>query len=98
MENRSVYAGLIFFGMLYSPIGFLIGILFRMYSRKKEYEADRFAVQVTGDPESLGMALKKLSVENLTNLIPHPWYVFFHHTHPPVLERIKVMSKSHNFS
>lgn len=98
MENRSVYGGLIFFGMLYSPIGFLIGILFRMYSRKKEYEADRFAVQVTGDPDSLGMALKKLSVENLSNLIPHPWYVFFHHTHPPVLERIKVMSKSHNFS
>ena len=94
MENRSVYGGLIFFGMLYSPLGFFVGIFFKMYSRKNEYEADQFAIQATGDSQPLIMALKKLSVENLSNLIPHPWYVFFHYTHPPVLERIKVLSKN----
>jgi len=98
VESRSVYAGLIFFSMLYSPLGFFIGIFFRVFSRKNEYEADRFAVKVTADPESLAMALKKLSVENLSNLMPHPLYVFFHYTHPPVLERINVISNLHNFS
>lgn len=98
VEKQSVYAGLIFFGMLYSPLGFFIGIFFRIFSRKNEYEADRFAVKVTGDSESLATALKKLSVENLSNLIPHPLYVFFNYTHPPVLERIKVISNLYNFS
>jgi STE24 endopeptidase len=94
MENQSVYAGLIFFGMLYSPIGFFISIFFKIYSRRNEYEADRFAIQAIGDSQPLVMALKKLSVENLSNLIPHPWYVFFHYTHPPVLERIKILSQN----
>jgi len=97
MDSKSVYAGLIFFGMLYAPIAFFEGIFVQMYSRKKEYEADRFAVETTGNPRSLADALKKLSVDNLSNLSPHPLNVFLNYSHPPVLERIKAISK-HNFS
>ena len=98
MDTCSVYAGLIFFGMLYAPIDFLVGIFIQMLSRRNEYAADRFAVQATGDSRSLATALKKLSVDNLSNLIPHPWYVFFHYSHPPVLERIGDMADTENFS
>jgi STE24 endopeptidase len=97
MDLKSVYAGLIFFGMLYAPIIFFEGIFVQMHSRKKEYEADRFAVEITGDPRSLADALKKLSVDNLSNLNPHPLNVFLNYSHPPILERIKAISK-HNFS
>ena len=91
MEQKSVYAGLIFFGMLYSPIEFFTGILMQLYSRKNEYEADKFAVKTTADPESMVNALKKLSVDNLSNITPHPFYVFLNYSHPPVLERIKAI-------
>ncbi len=98
MDTRPIYAGLVFFGMLYAPIDFFVAIFVQMLSRKNEYAADRFAVQATEDSRSLGVALKKLSADNLANLIPHPWYVFFHYSHPPVLERIKDMADTENFS
>ncbi|MEA1901875.1 MAG: M48 family metalloprotease, partial [Thermodesulfobacteriota bacterium] len=79
------------FSMLYSPIEFFTGILMQMLSRKNEYEADRFAVETTQDPKSMANALKKLSVNNLSNLIPHPFYVFLNYSHPPVLKRIKAI-------
>jgi len=91
MDQQSVYAGLIFFGMLYSPIEFFLGIFLQMRSRKNEYEADRFAVETTKDSESMTNALKKLSAHNLSNLVPHPFYVFMNYSHPPVLERIKAI-------
>ncbi len=91
MEQKSVYAGMIFFGMLYSPIEFFLGIFMQMRSRKNEYEADRFAVETTQDGSALADALKKLSANNLSNLIPHPFYVFLNYSHPPVLERIKAI-------
>ncbi len=92
MEQPSVYAGLIFFSLLYAPIDFFVSLLTQMISRHNEYEADRFAAETTGDPASLAAALKKLSVGNLSNLHPHPFYVFLHYSHPPVLERIGVLS------
>lgn len=88
MENQSVYAGLIFFGMLFAPIDFFLGIIMQALSRKDEYEADRFAVQTTNDPVSMANALKKLSVDNLTNLYPHRLFVLLNYSHPPVLQRI----------
>ncbi|MBU1196315.1 MAG: M48 family metallopeptidase [Proteobacteria bacterium] len=91
MENISVYAGLIFFGMLYSPIDFFLSIFFQALSRKDEYEADRFAATTLGESKSLVNALKKLSVHNLSNLTPHPFYVVLNYSHPPVLERIRAL-------
>jgi STE24 endopeptidase len=91
MENVSIYAGLIFFSMLYSPIDLFISILLQILSRKDEYEADRFAAQTLKESSSLISALKKLSVHNLSNLTPHPFYVFLNYSHPPVLERINIL-------
>jgi len=88
MSQKSVYAGLIFFAMLYSPIEFLMGIFMQMLSRRNETAADRFSAETTHDPQSMEAALKKLSVDNLTNLMPHPVYVFLNYSHPPVLQRI----------
>jgi STE24 endopeptidase len=75
--------------MLYSPIGFFVGLFIQMLSRKNEYQADRFSVETTKDGRSMVFALKKLSAHNLSNLYPHPFYVFLNYSHPPVLERIK---------
>lgn len=91
MAQPSVYAGLIFFGMLYAPIDFFTGLFMNHYSRKNEYEADRFAVETTEKSEPLVDSLKKLSMDNLSNLTPHPLYVFLNYSHPPVLERIKAL-------
>lgn len=91
METPSIYAGLIFFSMLYAPIDFFAGLLMQMMSRRNEYAADRFAVTTTRDNRSLITALKKLSVRNLSNLTPHPLYVFLNYSHPPVLQRIRTI-------
>jgi STE24 endopeptidase len=94
MEHVSVYAGLIFFGMLYAPVNFFTGLLMQVISRNNEYAADRFAVVTTGRKQPLADALKKLSVHNLSNLLPHPFYVFLNYSHPPVLERIAAIEKT----
>jgi STE24 endopeptidase len=91
MENVSVYASLIFVAMLYSPISRFLGLLGHRLSRKAEFEADRYSVETFGKPEVLVSALKKLSIDNLSNLDPHPLRVFFDYTHPPVLKRIEVL-------
>lgn len=91
MDEMSIYAGLIFFGMLFSPIEEILSVVMQLFSRKNEFEADRFAVETTREHESMINALKKLSVHNLSNLTPHPLYVFFNYSHPPVLERIKAI-------
>jgi STE24 endopeptidase len=88
MDHPSVYAGLLFFGLLYAPVEFGLAILLNALSRHNEKRADRFAARTTGDPASLAAALKKMSAHNLANLTPHPLSVFLHHSHPPVLKRI----------
>ncbi len=87
-EKQSFHLGLIVFGILYSPLSLIIGLISNIISRKNEFTADRF-VRETYDPSELASALKKLSVKNLSNLMPHPTYVFFHYSHPPLLERLK---------
>ena len=86
-EVPSFHLGLIVFGILYSPLSLLIGLITNYISRSNEFEADRF-VHDNYDPGILAGALKKLSVKNLSNMIPHPVYVFFHYSHPPLLERL----------
>ena len=93
MEHISVYAGLIFFGMLFAPLDFFVGLLTQMRSRYNEYQADRFSVETTANPVAMIDALKKLSVHNLTNLRPHSFYVFLNYSHPPVLNRIEAIQK-----
>jgi STE24 endopeptidase len=86
-ETPSFHLGLIVFGILYSPLSLLIGLATNFISRRNEFEADRF-VHDNYEPVALSEALKKLSVKNLSNLLPHPAYVFFHYSHPPLLERL----------
>lgn len=93
MDQISVYAGLIFFGMLFAPVDFFVGLLIKMRTRSNEYEADRYAVDTTIDPNAMIEVLKKLSVHNLSNLLPHPLHVFLGDSHPPVLKRIKAIKK-----
>jgi STE24 endopeptidase len=91
MEEMSVYAGLLFFGMLYAPIEMILSVFMQMQSRRHEYEADAFAADVTGQPEVMISALKKLSADNLSNLTPDPFYAFINYSHPPVLKRIHAL-------
>ncbi len=93
MAQPSVYAGLIFFGMLYAPVDMLVSIGMQMVSRRYEYEADRFAVETVGNPSAMGNALKKLAVHNLSNLTPHPFYVFLHNSHPPIWQRLQAIQR-----
>jgi STE24 endopeptidase len=87
-EIPSFHLGLIVFGILYSPLSLVIGLITNYISRKNEFTADRF-VKENHKPEMLAAALKKLSLKNLSNLIPHPAYVFFHYSHPPLLSRLE---------
>lgn len=89
-EEASFHLGLIAFGVLYSPISMLIGIGTSLFSRYNEYQADRFARE-HHDGEKLISSLKKLSKTTLSNLTPHPAYVFFHYSHPTLLQRIRVL-------
>lgn len=86
-EGIQFHWTLLIFSFLYTPISFIMGILGNVLSRKNEFEADAFAAQ-TSNAEALGTALKRLSAENYSNFYPHPWYVFVHYSHPPVLERL----------
>lgn len=96
MENLSIYASLVFFGFIYAPLSFLISVWGNIESRKHEYEADSYAVQTYHKPQEFIKALKKLSVDNLSNLTPHKLKVFLEYSHPPVLERIKAIQKNIN--
>lgn len=91
MEEMSVYTGLIFFGMLYAPIEMITSVYMQHSSRKHEFEADEYAATTTGKPEDMVSTLKKLSKDNLSNLTPHPFFVFLNYSHPPALTRIKAI-------
>ena len=93
VTEPSVYTGLLFFGLLFTPVELVLSVLLNVFSRKNEFEADEFSAMTTGDGESLVRALKKLSADNLSNLTPHPVDVFLHYSHPPVLERIRSLHK-----
>ena len=94
MEQPSVYAGLIFFGLLYTPIEVILSIFLNMLSRRFECAADRFAATTIKDPFSLVNALKRLASDNLSNLTPHPFFVFLHYSHPTLLQRVMAIRSS----
>lgn len=91
-EQTGFHLGLIAFGILYSPVSTVLGLGMNIFSRKNEFEADAFAGKHYSE-EALMNALKKLSEKNLSNLRPHPAVVFFHYSHPPLLERLERLRK-----
>ena len=91
VEEISTYAGLVFFMLLFSPISRILSVIGNISSRKHEFEADAYAVMIQETPDYLIAALKKLAVDNLANLTPHPFPVFLDYSHPPMLKRISAM-------
>lgn len=88
VRQPSFHAALIGFGILYSPISELTGLVMNFLSRKFEFQADNYA-KTTFAARPLVTSLKKLSKKSLSNLTPHPAYVFMHYSHPPLIERIR---------
>jgi len=93
VNKPSFHIGLIAFGILYSPLSMITGLVMNIISRKNEYQADGFAAKYF-DGNELASALKKLSVKNLSNLRPHPVYVYFHYSHPTLLQRLNALNKA----
>ena len=93
VSEPSVHAGLVFFGLLFTPVELVLSVLVNFFSRRNEFEADRFAAETTGGGEPLIAALKKLSADNLSNLTPHPLAVCLDYAHPPVLQRIAALRR-----
>jgi STE24 endopeptidase len=87
-QQLAIHLNLLAFTILFSPISAVTGLFMNLYSRKNEFEADAYAKE-TFSGKALADALKKLSVDNLSNLYPHPAYVFFHYSHPPLLKRLE---------
>ena len=86
----SFHLGLIGFSFIFSPISLISGIFMNYLSRKNEFEADSYAKE-TFSGEHLSLALKKLSVDSLSNIYPHPAYVFIHYSHPPLIKRLEAL-------
>lgn len=91
LPDGSFAAQLVILGFLGAIVSFPITPLSSWLSRRHEWQADRFATELSGDPEALASALVKLSKENLANLHPHPLYAAFYYSHPPVVERITAL-------
>jgi len=94
VEQASIYGSLLFFGILYEPLAFILSILLNAFSRMHERQADSYAARTVQDSDALVSALKKLSVGHLSNLTPHPFYVFLQYSHPPLLQRIERIRKA----
>ena len=94
-STMNFHLGIIGFSLLYSPLSLITGIFMNMLSRKNEYEADEYAKK-TSNGLALQSALKKLSADSLSNLYPHPLYVFVHYSHPPLLKRLEVLKNIDN--
>jgi STE24 endopeptidase len=92
------YVGLFLVGVLWEPLGYFLSPIGMVISRKYEREADDYSLKILKTAEPLINALKKLAKENLSNLRPHPLYVWFNYSHPPLLERIKFLSAYHSGS
>ena len=92
-QVQAIHLNLVAFMILFSPISGITGLFASMYSRKNEFEADAYAKN-TFSGAALARALKKLSVDSLSNLYPHPAYVFFHYSHPPLLKRLEAIKRA----
>jgi STE24 endopeptidase len=91
-DGKSFVLGLLGFTILYTPVSLVTSLVMNILSRKHEYEADAYAAE-TYSSQPLQTALKKLSADNLSNLTPHPLYVFFYYSHPTLLQRLQALKK-----
>jgi STE24 endopeptidase len=96
-SNTPNYVGLFLVGILWGPVSFFLSPLGMAISRKFEREADLYSIEITKRAKPLAAALKKMAKKNLSNLKPHPLYVFFNYSHPPLLERIEYL-EAHEMS
>lgn len=88
VSEPSITVGFVLFGLLSAVFTFPLNPVMKWFSRKNEYESDAFSVEITGDKASMKEALLNLSKDNLSNLTPHPWYSFYHYSHPTTTERV----------
>jgi STE24 endopeptidase len=96
-HQLSIPLNLIAFTILFAPISGVTGLFMSIYTRKNEFEADAYAKE-TYSGTALAQALKTLSVDSLSNLYPHPLYVFFHYSHPPLLKRLEAIGINESLS
>lgn len=89
-ESASFHVNMLVFGVLYTPLSLLLGLAGNVLSRHNEFQADAF-VKENGLADALVSALKRLSAQSLSNLTPHPAYVFFNYSHPTLFERVKAL-------
>jgi STE24 endopeptidase len=89
--QQSFHISIIAFGILFSPISTFISLGMNIFLRKNEYQADHFT-KINYNANELVNALKRLSEKNMSNLTPHPLYVFFHYSHPTLLQRIRALT------
>ena len=93
VSEPSIYTGLVFFGLLFTPLNMILSLISLSISRKNEFEADQYALDTTNNPQALISMLKGLASDNLSHLTPHPFTVFLQYTHPPIYERVKKIEK-----
>jgi STE24 endopeptidase len=91
LSHDSFLAKMVLLGFIGGLAGFFISPLSAYFSRRNERQADDYAKELMGTSEGLKSALKKLSKDNLSNLYPHPLFVLFHYSHPPILSRLARM-------
>ncbi len=91
-SGPSFHLGMIGFFYLFAPLSLVMSLFFGFFSRRNEYQADQFAAK-TASREDMKSALRRLSIENLTNPHPHPLYVLFHYSHPPVAQRLSALDR-----
>ena len=96
-SNTPYYVGLFLVGILWEPVSFFLSPFGMAISRKFEREADYYSIEIIKRAKPLSTALKKMAKENLSNLRPHPLYVFFNYSHPPLLERIEYLEAHEMF-
>jgi STE24 endopeptidase len=90
----SSHAALVLLTLISGPATFYLSPFMNRLSRRHEYEADHFAAQTLGENRSMEEALIKLTIKNLSNLAPHPWYSAYHYSHPTTGERIHALRAS----
>lgn len=88
------FVGLFLSGILLGLVAYFSRPLLSIVSRRFERQADETAVELMGSPAPVTEALRRLAIDNLANLSPHPLYAWFHYSHPPVVERIKRLEES----